>query len=397
MRRNTIFTPMLSRIKKLFTIDVDYSNRVYGFDIMRGIGILIVVYAHGRPKMYFFPRFNDFVSVIGFWLMDLFFVLSGFLIGMILIKFYEKEKTFNLKTAYNFWIRRWFRTLPNYYLVLFLTALLWFVLSGNPVFLKARFYIHAIFCQTIVTPPPFFMMESWTLCIEEWFYLLFPILLLSGNALLARGQHDTRHIKRNVLISIILFFAVPMLLRIIIYFKHVPLDWIDMSRMTFFRMDTIAAGILMSWINYYYKDVFKRYRNTFGVLFILLLSLYLLYFYKVLMPDLKTQASIISYTLFFLLSSASALCLTVYMKEVKMQRAHFFGRFITIISLISYSMYIFHRSVIMYVIDELYTPKTALENIVLFFVYYAATILFSILVYKYFEFPMTELREKMKK
>lgn len=388
---------MLSRIKKMFTIDVNYTNRVYGFDIMRGVGILIVVYAHGRPKMYFFPRFNDFVSVIGFWLMDLFFVLSGFLIGMILLKFYEKEKTFTIKTAYNFWIRRWFRTLPNYYLVLILTAILWFVLSGNPVFLKTRFYINAVFCQTIITAPPFFMMESWTLCLEEWFYLLFPILLLIGNAFLSRGQHDTQHIKRNVLISILIFFMVPMLLRMIIYFKQVPLDWIDMSRMTFFRLDTIAAGILMSWINYYYKDFFLKHRNLFGVLFVILISIYLLYFYRILLPDLKIQTSLISYTLFFLLSSTSALCLTVYMKEVKMDKLNFFGRFITMISLVSYSMYIFHRSVVMYVIDELYTPKTVLGNVLLFILYYVATILLSILVYKYFEFPMTELREKLKR
>ncbi|HUM52796.1 MAG TPA: acyltransferase family protein, partial [Chitinophagales bacterium] len=115
---------MLKPIKEFFTIEIDYKNRIYGFDIMRAIGILIVVYAHGRSMMQFFPVFNNFISVIGFWLMDLFFVLSGYLIGMILIKFYEKEKTFNLKTAYNFWIRRWFRTLPNYYLVLFVTAIL---------------------------------------------------------------------------------------------------------------------------------------------------------------------------------------------------------------------------------------------------------------------------------
>ena len=150
---------MLTKIKGLFTLDIDYKNRVYGFDIMRGVGILIVLYAHGRSKMHFFPRFNDFVSVLGFWLMDLFFVLSGFLIGMILIKFYEKEKTFNKKTAYNFWIRRWFRTLPNYYFVLLITATLW-SLDGNVIFLKLQFLANVLFCQTLVTPPPFFMEAS---------------------------------------------------------------------------------------------------------------------------------------------------------------------------------------------------------------------------------------------
>ncbi|MDB5228834.1 MAG: hypothetical protein JWN78_3027 [Bacteroidota bacterium] len=388
---------MLSAIKKFFTIDVDYKSRVFGFDIMRGVGILVVVYAHGRSKMHFFPRFNDFVSVIGFWLMDLFFVLSGFLIGMILIKFYEKEKTFNLNIAYNFWIRRWFRTLPNYYFVLFLTAALWTILSGNFIFLKAKFLMYMVFCQTVVTPPPFFMMESWTLCIEEWFYLLFPVLLLLGNKILFSGELTSKQIKKNVLTCILIFFSVPMLLRIIIYIERPPLDWVDMSRMTFFRMDTIAVGIFMSWVNFYYKDFFRKYRNIFGIAFVVLISLYLLYFYKVLLPDLKSQVSIVSFTLFFVLSSVAALCLTVYMKEVKMTRVNFLGKFMTIISLVSYSMYIFHRSVIMYIIDELYTPKNDIENIILFFVYFAGTILFSMMVFKYFEFPMTEIREKLKR
>ena len=388
---------MFTKIKQFFTIEVDYTNRVYGFDIMRGIGILIVVYAHGRSKMHFFPGFNNFVSVIGFWLMDLFFVLSGFLIGMILIKFYEKEQTFTWNTAYNFWIRRWFRTLPNYYLVLFLTAALWAILSGNFIFLKAKFLMHALFCQTIVTAPPFFMMESWTLCIEEWFYLLFPILLLAGNRFFSRREYNPNLTKRIVLASIIIFFTVPMLLRIIIYINRPPLDWIDMSRMTFFRMDTIAVGIFMSWVNYYYKDFFKKYRNLFGILFILLMTLYLSYFYLVLLPDIKYQSSILSFTLFFVLSSVTALCLTVYMKEVKMGKSVFWGKFITIISLISYSMYIFHRSIVMYIIDQLYTPKTDLENIFVFIIYFSGTILISMVVFKFFEFPMTEIREKLKR
>lgn len=388
---------MFQKLKQVFTIDVDYSNRVYGFDIMRGIGILVVVYAHGRSKMKFFPAFNDFISVIGFWLMDLFFVLSGFLIGMILIKFYQKEQTFNLNTAYNFWIRRWFRTLPNYYLVLFLTALLWGILSGNWIFLKLKFILHAFFLQTIATPPQFFLMEAWTLCIEEWFYLLFPILLLIGNKILSREKTTPEVIKKNMLIAILIFFTVPMALRILLYVKQTPLAWMDMSRMTFFRLDTIAMGILMAWINVYYKSFFEQRRKLFGVLFIFLMVIYLLYFYLVLMPNIDRQTSVISYTLFFLLSSAASLCLTVYMKEVKMKKPHFFARFITMISLISYSMYIFHRSVVMYVIDETCNPQSTFEYVFLFVVYFVVSILFSMLVYKYFEHPMTELREKMKR
>lgn len=389
---------MQNRIIQFFKIDVDYKNRIYGFDIMRGIGILIVVYAHGRSFMQYFPAFNNFISVIGFWLMDLFFVLSGYLIGMIVIKFYEKEKTFNLKTAYNFWVRRWFRTLPNYYLALFVVAILW-TINGNNMFVKPFFYTHLLFFQTVARPPGYFLMESWTLCIEEWFYLLFPIILIIGNKLLADNVNNS-HIKKNVFISIIILFSIPFLLRGLLYTNQIHLPWIDSSRMVFFRLDTIATGIFMAWIAFYYKSILSKYRTAFGLLFVVFMALYLFLFYKSILPNLlnnTAESDFITHFGIFLLSNFACFCLTVYMKEVKMVSPNWFVKFITLISLISYSMYIFHRSVVFYLLDIFFKPTTVLENVSLFIVYFISTILLSIMVYKYFEHPMTELREKMKR
>ena len=389
---------MQNRIIQFFTIDVDYKNRIYGFDIMRGIGILIVVYAHGRSFMQYFPSFNNFISVLGFWLMDLFFVLSGYLIGMILIKFYEKEKTFSLKTAYNFWIRRWFRTLPNYYLALFVTAILW-AIAGNNMFAKPFFYTHLLFFQTVTRPPGYFLMESWTLCIEEWFYLLFPVILIIGNKLLASTTNNF-HIKKNVFISILILFSIPFFLRILLYTDQIHLQWMDSSRMVFFRLDTIATGIFMSWIAFYYKDILSKHRNIFGILFIVFMSFYLFLFYSSILPNLINNTIEPNFnTCFgiFLVSNVACFCLTVYMKEVKMKTPNWFVKFITLISLISYSMYIFHRSVVFYLLDIFFKPTTILENVSVFMLYLISTILLSIIVYKYFEHPMTELREKMKR
>ena len=80
-----------------------------------------------------------------------------------------------------------------------------------------------------------------------------------------------------------------------------------------------------------------------------------------------------------------------------MKTPNWFVKFITLISLISYSMYIFHRSVVFYLLDIFFKPTTILENVSVFMLYLISTILLSIIVYKYFEHPMTELREKMKR
>jgi len=89
---------------------------VYGLDVFRAVAILIVLYAHGKllsgDAFSFIP---DFPLVDG---VELFFVLSGFLIGTILISTIEKEQRFDVKSLFNFWKRRWFRTLPTYYFIL---------------------------------------------------------------------------------------------------------------------------------------------------------------------------------------------------------------------------------------------------------------------------------------
>jgi peptidoglycan/LPS O-acetylase OafA/YrhL len=100
------------------------NERVYGLDAFRAVAIILVVLGHGAQFadeiFWFLPSVPMLNGVDG---VELFFVLSGFLIGSILIKKIEKEEKFGLKSIMHFWKRRWFRTLPNYYLILFLNVL----------------------------------------------------------------------------------------------------------------------------------------------------------------------------------------------------------------------------------------------------------------------------------
>jgi peptidoglycan/LPS O-acetylase OafA/YrhL len=389
---------MLQKTKQLFNLNIDYKNRVVGFDLLRGVGILIVLYGHGRSKIPYFPDFNNFISVLGFWLMDLFFVQSGFLIGMILIKMYEREQTFNWKTSYNFWIRRWFRTLPNYYFVLFLTTFLWAIFEHKYMFLKLKYIAYLVFFQSSVTPTAPFLEESWTLCIEEWFYLLFPILLLAGNWILVSFKILPKNIKWNVLISIFILIFCPMLLRFFAQ-SNKMFDWLDITRMTFFRLDIVGYGILMAWINYYYKTFFINNKNLFGWLSIISVVSYFILFYIKIIPNALIQTNSFYFTIIFIISGFASLCFTVFVKGIKVNGIGFFTKFLTHISIISYSIYIFHLSVVMYTLDQLFPAKgerPLLENAALFSVYVIITLLFSTLVYKFFEHPMTELREKLK-
>ena len=114
---------------------------------------------------------------INFFIFDgvsIFFVLSGFLIGGILIKLL-KENILNSKLIITFWVRRWFRTLPNYFLILIILILLDSIYNENFSFYSYKRYF--LFSQNLFSKHPGFFPEAWSLSVEEWFYLLIPIII----------------------------------------------------------------------------------------------------------------------------------------------------------------------------------------------------------------------------
>ena len=98
-------------------------TRIYGLDLMRAIAIAMVVFSHA---LYIFQGYNNAIisgiQVIGVQGVEVFFVLSGFLIGGILLRL-TKTTLFSRKELFHFWVRRWFRTLPLYFLMLLINIL----------------------------------------------------------------------------------------------------------------------------------------------------------------------------------------------------------------------------------------------------------------------------------
>jgi len=151
-------------------------------DGVRGIAVLSVVMAHAQALIFGRPIFSWFDFSGGFIGVDIFFVLSGFLITSLLLQEHQTTGTISLK---NFYIRRALRLLPA--LVLLLVAMLIYsrlALSAEVGWQTLRFAGVVILYLTNWArafewiPGSNLLGHLWSLAVEEQFYLLWPPVLL---------------------------------------------------------------------------------------------------------------------------------------------------------------------------------------------------------------------------
>lgn len=147
--------------------NIELKDRIFGLDILRAAAILFVLYSHGRPLIASYVNKNVF-NIFSLDGVTLFFVLSGFLIGRILIKIYFKESPLTWKDSWSFWVRRWFRTVPPYFIMLCILLVFAFI---QGTFTNTNFLQYFLFIQNLWYSHPSFFPEAWSLTLEEWFYL----------------------------------------------------------------------------------------------------------------------------------------------------------------------------------------------------------------------------------
>jgi len=203
---------------------ISIQRRIRGFDGLRGVAVLFVILFHAQRILATEPPLIRFID--GGWSgVDMFFVLSGFLITGILRNTRDHPRYWK-----TFAIRRALRILPLYYLILALAILPRLVLGVHegppywvyPVFLS-NFWIALAGGQNLP------LDVTWSLSIEEQFYVLWPLVIRMVSL---RGLTG---------VCIVLIIAAPL----IRFFFHDPST--EISYMwTPCRMDSLAWGALAS-------------------------------------------------------------------------------------------------------------------------------------------------------
>lgn len=142
-----------------------------GLDVLRALAILPVLFFHTPQRLFFtFPLALQQATRFGWMGVDLFFVLSGYLIGRQV--FSAREEAPLGTQLRQFWVKRWTRTLPLYFVVLGTYAVIKPWVFGAP-FVGGGWH-YALFLQNYGPLQDF--VQSWSLCVEEHFYLVLPLL-----------------------------------------------------------------------------------------------------------------------------------------------------------------------------------------------------------------------------
>lgn len=234
--------------------------RLRELDFLRGIAIILVLFRH--------QRLFDFTQCMGWIGVDLFFVLSGFLVSGLLFKEYQKYGNIRPKL---FLIRRGFKIYPLYYLT--------YVVYLLPLYASHKLEWQGIladlvFLQNYILGWGFAYMASWSLAVEEHFYFGFALMMLLG---LRYRFFDFKTESKKIThfeATILATFVICLLMRIVsnVYAD----DPVRHFSMTHLRIDSLLAGVFVSYQYYFRREVLagfiKKYQKILLLLALLLVS-----------------------------------------------------------------------------------------------------------------------------
>lgn len=308
-------------------MDITQNKRLQQLDFLRGIAILLVLLRH--KKLFSFTVTMGWIGV------DLFFVLSGFLVSGLLFK--EFQRFGNIKPGL-FLMRRGYKIYPIYYLTYFIYVIP-FLIKGNLEL--DRVVADLFFFQNYYNGWGYTYAASWSLAVEEHFY--FGLALLLWILISSKYKDKLMANLATVLIGLMLLV---LAVRIVTVWSN-DASSVHNITATHLRVDSLLMGVLVSYLYYFKLDRLKQvfFKN---IRFLGLLSFLLLSF----TPFITIEHSVFIQTLGFVFLYIAFAIILVYflLKEgiVSQLNATFTKPVVNLVSKIgycSYSIYVIHTAV----------------------------------------------------
>lgn len=202
-------------------------------DLLRGIAVLAVMLCH-------YPCYEIFA--VGSAGVDLFFVLSGFLISSLL--FSEWKGTGGI-ALFRFYVRRGFKIYPSFYFLIATSPGLFLVVPEIQSHPLSRLAAELVFLQDYL---PHIWGHTWSLAVEEQFYLLLPLLLI----LMTKLHSSVRPFASIPLLSVLVVIGC-FALRVA---RH-PVNALDVRFAFHFRADALFAGVALGYLFHFHDWLFR--------------------------------------------------------------------------------------------------------------------------------------------
>jgi peptidoglycan/LPS O-acetylase OafA/YrhL len=304
-------------------------NRILWLDVIRACAVLLVLMRHCeyRPPQHWPIWLQKLMTTTmqGGWVgVDLFFVLSGFLVSGLIFGRIQRHQS--VSTG-RFLIRRAWKIYPPFYVLFFVTCLL--NLRIHAPYTTENYYSELLFLQSYL---PGMWAHTWSLAVEEHFYLLFAILVCSFVR-----WHGLRDLKSWPIFSMTVAICfVELLMRVLARRDTTQFDTYRHFFPTHLRLDSLFVGVCLSFLLHTRHEHFVSTCHPWRFVLILtgVLGLLPAFFYQL---ETSWFLPTIGLTLFALASASliAGICLLPQPKS----------RFIELLAVIgaaSYSIYLWH-------------------------------------------------------
>lgn len=358
-------------------------------DGVRGLAAILVLWLHAstfaleanhviQPGSFAHGYFM--LSLFGQTGVQLFFVLSGFLITGILIDTSENEGVLK-----SFYIRRSLRIFPLYYAVIFLVALIGLLVSGpsalNDELLMYIFYIQN-WSSKFSEDSYVWLNHSWTLAVEEQFYIFWPVVFL---AFYKRSVADVIALCLfMVLVSWGIRNAVPLQSSKLVFTSTLSV------------MDGLSLGALLSVVCVHYRTQLGNVHKNFKYIFFLFL-IYLCFSVAFYTSINQFQSDMARWGLCFF--NVFYMCLIGYLylsDEENVIKSSFQSQSLIRLGKVSYGVYLFHAPIMLLMAKFLSAYKLSflVNHGLILFIGGGVSFFLAVLSYKFFEKPIINLKHK---
>jgi peptidoglycan/LPS O-acetylase OafA/YrhL len=373
-----------------------------------------IIFSHEIEKIYDYPFLNWVTK--GDLGVDLFFVISGFLIGGIIFKEIKSSEKFNFK---RFYVRRFLRLSPVYIFAIFLNLYFLKELGQDNLLL---YWPNLLYINNYLPGSP--MGWTWSLAIEEQFYIIVPFLLVFI---------FPRFRNKAVFFIVLSAISISLTWYYVYVFKQYTLPfnltflsddwkaWFDSYYMvTHLRYIGLLLGVALAYINVYktkeIKNIFERKAKLVTIFSIISVIGFITISFTPLGEWMPLQDSIFNHLNIhvgkwyeilvrplFSLFTAFIILACIHGNNFIINPINKFlsSKFFYPIAQVSYSAYLFHEMFIIWVSPRLlkYLSPTFTHTqifLIIVFVSLIAILIVSVFMYYLIEQPFQKIREKIK-